>query len=224
MGKLVVIGGSRGIGNAILKEQLQSRECVNISRNAPEQAHDNLEHFNCDITSEELPDIDAVDALVYCPGSINLRGFSSLKEEDFKEDFEINVIGAIKAIKKYFRQLKKSDNASITMFSTVAVEQGMAFHASVAASKAAVEGLTRSLAAEFAPQIRVNCIAPTIVNTELAARILSNEKSKENLINKHPLKRILDPEDVAAMATYLLHARGVTGQVLGIDCGLSRLR
>jgi len=155
MSGLVIIGGSKGIGNSIIQKSLNARVIHNISRS--HVSGPQLTHHSLDILHDELPILEApLSSLVYCPGSINLKPISSLKIEDFRADLEINLIGAIKAIKHFHKQLKKSDNASITLFSTVAVSQGMPFHASVAAAKAGVEGLTRSLAAELAPKIRVN--------------------------------------------------------------------
>jgi len=135
-------------------------------------------------------------------------------------------MGAIKSIKQYLKALKKNNGGSIVLFSTVAVAQGMPFHSSVAVSKAGVEALTKSLAAELAPQIRVNCVAPSITDTPLASGILRNEKSREKLIQRHPLKKILEAEDVAHMVSFLTSDKsgGITGQVMAVDAGLSSLR
>jgi NAD(P)-dependent dehydrogenase (short-subunit alcohol dehydrogenase family) len=223
--KHLIIGGSKGIGAELLKQFVaQNEECVVFSRTGIQNLP-GVEHIELDVTTDELPDLEDIKTITYCPGSINLKPISSLKEEDFLTDFSINVLGAIRVIKKYHRQLK-ANNGSIVLFSTVAVQQGMPFHASVAVSKAGVEGLTRSLAAEFAPTIRVNCIAPTITDTPLAAGLLRNEKIRENTAERHPLKRFLAPQEISGMAAYLHSnlAVGITGQVIGIDAGLSRLR
>jgi NAD(P)-dependent dehydrogenase (short-subunit alcohol dehydrogenase family) len=174
MRKIVVVGGSKGIGNAIIKNLLQENEVVNISRTPPEMTHQNLTHYSCDILTDELPNLEGVDSLVYCPGSINLKPVSRLSLEDFRTDFEINVLGAVKSIQKYLPQLKKGENPSILLFSTVASKLGMPFHASIATSKSGVEGLVKSLGAELAPTIRVNAIAPTVTNTDLASKLLRN--------------------------------------------------
>lgn len=223
MSRLIVIGGSKGIGNAIVSSLLSSYdEIVNISRTEPEQRHSNLKHYNCDVVNDELPDIDSADGLVYCPGSINLKPINRLSIDDFKNDFEINVLGAVKAIQKYLPALKNGKKPSILLFSTVAAKLGMPFHASVAASKSAVEGLTKSLGAELAPTIRVNAIAPTVTDTELASKLLRNERMIENMNERHPLKKYLQPQEVADMAEFLLSEKGasLSGQVFEMDCGI----
>lgn len=222
MKKIIVIGGSKGIGNAIVKSLLSSNNVVNISRTAPEGEHDNLTHFNCDVINDELPDIDAADGLVYCPGSINLKPINRLSIDDFKNDFEINVIGAVKAIQKYLPVLKNGTNPSIVLFSTVASKLGMPFHASVAASKSAVEGLTKSIGAELAPTVRVNAIAPTVTDTDLASKLLRNDRMIENMKERHPLKKYLQPSEVADMATFLLSDKSLSlsGQIFEMDCGI----
>ena len=142
--------------------------------------------------------------------------------DEFREDFEINVIGAVKVIQKYISSLKKSTNASILLFSTVATKLGMPYHASVAASKSAVDGLVKTLGAELAPKVRVNAIAPTITNTDLASKLLRNEKVIENMIERHPLKKILNPEEVAKMAKFLIStdAASISGQTFNLDAGI----
>ncbi|MFK7833187.1 MAG: SDR family NAD(P)-dependent oxidoreductase [Winogradskyella sp.] len=223
MSRLIVVGGSKGIGNAIVTSLLSSYdEVVNISRTAPETTHSNLKHYTCDILNDELPDIDEADGLVYCPGSINLKPINRLSIEDFKSDFDINVIGAVKAIQKYLPALKKGNKPAILLFSTVAAKLGMPFHASVAASKAAIEGLTKSLGAELAPTIRVNAIAPTVTDTDLASKLLRNERMIENMNERHPLKKYLQPQEVADMAGFLLSekAASLSGQIFEMDCGI----
>ena len=222
MRKIVIVGGSKGIGQAIVSSLVDKNLVINISRSAPLKPHANLTHYNCDILSDDLPDIEAVDTLIYCPGSINLKPISRLKLDDFREDFEINVIGAVKFIQKYLPKLKNGTHPSILMFSTVAAKLGMPYHASVAAAKSAVEGLTKSLGAELAPTIRVNAIAPTVTETDLAAKILRNEKMIENITERHPLKKFLKPNEVADLATFLISekANSISGQIYELDCGI----
>ncbi len=227
MRKILIIGGSKGIGEAILLSQLeQNNKVVNISRSETKISHANLEHYNCDILNDELPYLEEVDSLIYCPGSINLKPISSLKLDDYRNDFEINVIGAIKAIQFYTNALKNSKTASVLLFSTVAVKIGMPYHSSVAVAKAGVEGLVRSLAAEWLSSIRINAIAPTLTNTELSARFLRNDKMIENSKERHPLKLILEVNDVADMADYLISekARALSGQVFELDGGITTIK
>jgi NAD(P)-dependent dehydrogenase (short-subunit alcohol dehydrogenase family) len=222
MRNTVIIGGSKGIGKEIVKNLIENNHVFNISRTEPEEFNPNLTHFSVDILSDELPDIENIDTLIYCPGSINLKPISRLKLEDFRNDFEVNVIGAVKAIQKYLPALKKGNSPNILLFSTVATKLGMPFHASVAASKSAIEGLTKSLGAELAPTIRVNAIAPTVTNTDLASKLLRNERMIENITERHPLKKFLEPNEVADMATFLTSnkAKSISGQIFELDCGI----
>ncbi len=222
MKNIVIIGGSKGIGSAILLQQLENNRVYNISRNTPNLSHPNLIHHSLDILKDTLPDIENIDTLIYCPGSINLKPIGSLSIDDFRNDFEINVIGAVKAIQKYLPVLKKGINPSIILFSTVATKLGMPFHASIASAKAGVEGLVKSLGAELASVVRINAIAPTITDTTLAAGILRNDRMRENMVDRHPMKGYLKPEEVASMANYLIsdHARSISGQVFEMDYGI----
>ena len=222
MKTIVLIGGSKGIGKAILNSLLETHYIINISRSVPESKHQNLTHYSCDVLNDELPNVDTLDSLIYCPGSINLKPISRLSLADFREDFEINVIGAVKAIQKYLPKLKAGQQPSVLLFSTVAAKLGMPYHASIAAAKSGVEGLVKSLAAELAPTIRVNAIAPTVTDTDLAAKLLRNEKMIENIKERHPLKKFLNPEEVAEMASFLISdkAGSLTGQIFEMDCGI----
>lgn len=222
MKNIVIIGGSKGIGNAILLQQLESNQVHNISRNVPEITHPNLKHYSLDVLQDALPDIENIDVLIYCPGSINLKPIVSLSIDDFRNDFEINVIGAVKTIQKYLPVLKKGSNPSIVLFSTVAAKLGMPFHASIATAKAGIEGLVKSLGAELASVVRINAIAPTITETTLSAGILRNDRMKENMMERHPMKNYLKAEEVASMANYLIsdQAKSISGQVFEMDYGI----
>ena len=222
MKNIVIIGGSKGIGNAILRQQVENNSVFNISRNAPDMTHANLTHFSLNVLQDALPEIENIDTLIYCPGSINLKPIGSLSVEDFRTDFEINVIGAVKAIQKYLPTLKKGIDPSIVLFSTVAVKLGMPYHASIATAKAGVEGLVKSLGAELASVIRINAIAPTITETTLAAGILRNDRMKENMVERHPMKGYLKPEEVASMAHFLIseNAKSISGQIFEMDYGI----
>ena len=222
MKTFIVVGGSRGIGASLVQILSKNNKVINISRHAPEFSSDNLTHYSADILQDDLPEIDNCDGLVYCPGSINLKPFSRLKLDDFREDYEINVIGAVKTIQTYLPKLKSGQKPSIVLFSTVAAKLGMPYHASIAAAKAGIEGLTKSLGAELAPTIRVNAIAPTVTDTDLASKLLRNEKMIENITERHPLKKYLNPEEVAEMAAFLLSekAAAISGQTFEMDCGI----
>ncbi len=222
MKNILIIGGSKGIGFEIIKQQLTQNRVYNISRNSPDIFNPNLTHYGLDILTDDLPEIEAIDALIYCPGSINLKPINSLSIEDFKNDFEINVIGAVKTIQKYLPVLKKGNHPSIILFSTVAAKLGMPFHASIATAKAGVEGLVKSLGAELASVVRINAIAPTITETTLAAGILRNDRMKENMMERHPMKNYLKPEEVANMANFLIseNAKSISGQVFEMDYGI----
>jgi len=199
---------------------------VMIQRNASGVISDNVTEYLVDVLNEELPDLESLDTLVYCPGSINLKPFSRLTEEDFKNDYEINVLGAIRVLQKYLPLLKKGTSPSVLLFSTVAVKMGMPFHASISAAKGAVEGLMKSLAAEYAPKIRFNAIAPTLTNTRLAEKILRNDKLKDLSADRHPLKRYLEPDEVAEMASFIISDKGsaLSGQIIEMDCGIVNLK
>lgn len=222
MKNILIVGGSKGIGNAVLQQQLEQNRVFNISRTEPEFVHSNLTHFSLNVLQDELPNIENIDTLIYCPGSITLKPISGLSVDDFRNDFEINVIGAVKVIQKYLPVLKKGNQPSIVLFSTVAVKLGMPFHASIATAKAGVEGLVKSLGAELAPTIRVNAIAPTITETSLSASILRNDRMKENMIERHPMKSYLKPDEVANMVDFLISekANSISGQIFEMDYGL----
>jgi len=222
MKNIVIIGASKGIGSAILLQQLETNKVYNISRNVPDISHPNLIHYTADVLQDALPEIENIDTLIYCPGSINLKPIGSLSIDDFRNDFEINVIGAVKTIQKYLPVLKKGTNPSIVLFSTVAAKLGMPFHASIATAKAGVEGLVKSLGAELASVVRINAIAPTITETSLSAGILRNDRMKENMVERHPMKGYLKPEEVASMANYLIsdQAKSISGQVFEMDYGI----
>ena len=229
---IFIVGGSSGIGLELVKVLSNSHyETYVGSRNNNTLAEiPEVHHLALDVKAESL-DLEALPeilhGLVYCPGSIVLKPFQRLAIDDFLEDYIINLLGAVKVIQGCLKRLKKSPTgASIILFSTVAVKTGMAFHASVASAKAAVEGLTRSLAAEFAPRIRVNAIAPSLTDTPLAQNLLSSEEKRQASAERHPLKRIGSPRDIAQLAAHLLSDNGawITGQIIHVDGGMSSLR
>lgn len=231
MKKYLIIGGTSGIGLEITKLLVaKNNQVIVISRQKRNiEELNNVIFYSADVTKpiEELPEIDdKLNGLVYCPGTINLKPFKNLKIDDFKYDFEINFLGAVKIINKYLNNLNQTDGASIVLFSTVAVQTGMPYHSSIASAKGAVEGLTRSLAAEFAPKIRVNCIAPSLTNTPLAEKFLNSESKLQSSIDRHPLKRIGNPTEIAELVYFLLSDSSsfITGQIIKVDGGISSIR
>ncbi len=223
MKTFLFIGANSDVALATLKKiENQGNKVICVTRN---QSDELPQALLGNAVSNELPEIeDNIDGLVYFPGSITLKPFRSLKQTDFQNELEINVLGAINTIQKY--QAKLNQGASIILFSTVAVQVGMPFHSAVSVAKGAVEGLTRALAAEFAPKIRVNCIAPSLTNTKLAQKFLSTPEKEEMAGQKHPLKKVGKKEDLANAVAFLLgdNSNWMTGQVLHIDGGMSTLK
>jgi len=228
MKRYLIIGGSSGIGKSLAHMLVEGGNEVFATYNQNEiENTDGMHAHQLDVTTDFTLDFlpETLDGLVYCPGSINLKPFSRLKPESYLEDYNLQVVGAVKAIKQCIPLLKKSEHASIVMFSTVAVQKGFGFHAQVAASKGAIEGLTRSLAAEFAPGIRINAIAPSLTDTPLAEKILNTDQKRTANAERHPLHRVGKPQDIAAMANFLLgeESSWITGQILHVDGGMSSL-
>jgi len=226
--RILLIGGNSGIGLASAQHLLaQGHQLLAACRTPGPLAQLGIATQPFEATGEvdlELP--DALDGLIYFPGSISLKPFHRLTEDDFLKDFHINCLGAAKAIQAALPALKQAESASIVLFSTVAVAQGMAFHASIAAAKGAVEGLAKSLAAELAPKIRVNAIAPSLTDTALAGSLLNSDAKKDAAAKRHPLQQVGRPEDVAELVGFLMSdaSRFMSGQILRTDGGLSTLR
>lgn len=226
MKNILIIGASSGIGKATAERLLAEKYIVQATYN--ENPVNEVNYHHLDVTADELnldfvP--DELHGLVYCPGSINLKPFHRIKPEDFASDLQLQTIGAIKTIQAVLPNLK-AGKGSIVLFSTVAVQQGFNFHSQVSVSKGAIEGLTRALSAEFAPTIRVNCIAPSLTDTPLAGRLLNSDQKKEANAERHPLKRIGEVQDIAAAVSYLLSddSSWMTGQVLKVDGGMSSIK
>ncbi len=225
---ILLIGGNSGIGLATARLLLdQGCTVIAAARTAgpleelgiPVQPFDAMNPGPL-----ELPPV--LDGLVYFPGSISLKPFHRLTPADFLHDYQVNCLGAVAALQSALPSLKATPTASVVLFSTIAVAQGLSFHASIAAAKGAVEGLTRSLAAEFAPKIRVNAIAPSLTDTPLASSLLNTEAKREASAKRHPLQQVGDPTDLAQLTAFLLSdaAKFFTGQVLHPDGGLSSVR
>lgn len=227
----LVVGGSSGIGLALVNKLVNEGHQVWSASRQKGDIPSSVNYIELDVTASEnqlkqnLPDV--LDGVAYCPGTINLKPFPRLTEADFLADFNVNVLGAVKTIQICFPSLKKSQNASVLLFSTVAVQTGMGFHASIAASKGAIEGLTKSLAAEFASsKIRVNALAPSLTETPLAHNLISTPEKKEVSDKRHPLGRIGTANELAEAAFFLLSDKStwITGQILAIDGGMSSVR
>ncbi len=228
MKNILLIGGSYGIGLAIAKALANDNNVFVASRTAEGLSDLNVTHLTFDAQTDTL-DVSklpaVIDGLVYCPGSINLRPFKGLKIETFESDLQINFIDMVKVVQTVLPQLTASNQSSIVLFSSVAASMGMPFHTSVAAAKGAIEGFAKALAAEYAPKIRVNVIAPSLTNTPLADKFLNNESKQEKSAERHPLKRFGQPDDLAQMATFLLSEKSswMSGQILHVDGGMSTL-
>ena len=229
MRNYLIIGGSSGIGKSVAELLHAEGAVVHATYNSTAPSNSQIAYHHLDIESEELdlsfvPEV--LDGLVYAPGTINLKPFHRIKPEEFTKDYNLQVLGAVRVIQSVLNNLKKSDLASIVLFSTVAVQQGYNFHSQVAASKGAIEGLVKALAAEFAPEIRVNAVAPSITQTKLAERLPSTPEKIEQSASRHPLNRVGDPNDIANTVEFLLSEKSswVTGQILHVDGGASTIR
>lgn len=225
---ILLIGGSHGIGLKLASQLQKDHKVFIASRTADELDDLEATHIKYDVLEDELNTEDLpeqLDGFVYCPGSIDLKPFKMLSQDHFEKDFRLNFLGLVKSLKAVEDRLKKSNQASLIFFSTVAVKTGMPFHTSVAASKGAIEGFAKSLAAEYAPSFRVNVIAPSLTDTPLAEKLLGSDKKKDKMKERHPLKRVGTTDDIANIARFLLSEESswITGQILGVDGGLSTL-
>lgn len=231
MENYLIIGASSGIGKALATQLANSGHQVfgTFNKHEINSEKPNLQYFKLDVMDENMA-IDflpeKLDGLIYCPGTINLRPFERIKPADFAADYNLQVLGAIKSIQAVASKLKNSESASIILFSTVAVQMGLPFHSQVAASKGAIEGLTKALAAEYAPKIRVNCIAPSLTETPLAEALLNTEQKREANAQRHPLKRFGTTDDIVYMIEFLLSKKSswITGQIMHVDGGMSTLK
>jgi NAD(P)-dependent dehydrogenase (short-subunit alcohol dehydrogenase family) len=227
MSVVAIIGATSGIGLAIAEKAIaQGHEVHSFSGrtgNPSSLLHQQYNAVDPGLTPINVP--EKVDHLIYTPGSINLKPFHRITNEEWIQEFNINVLGAVQTIRLFLPALKQGTNSSVTLFSSVAAQTGMPFHTSIAAMKGAVEGLTRSLAAEFAPHIRVNAIAPSLTETPLAEKLTATPEKKESAGKRHPLQRIGTAQDQADAAIFLMfHAPWMTGQILKVDGGLSALK
>lgn len=232
MANYLIVGAGRGIGLASAQLLSQNHQVYAISRQStPELAALNLSFLEADTMDSSL-DLkgflpETLDGLVYCPGSITLKPFNRLTDDDFLLDFNQNVLGAIRVIQAALPALRKAKQSSVVLFSTVAVQTGMPYHASIAVAKGGIEALVRSLAAEYVSAgIRFNAIAPSLTDTALASSLLATPEKREALAKRNPMQRLGNPEEMARMTAFLLDRENswINGQVLALDGGLSSLR
>lgn len=226
MKNILLIGGSHGIGLSMAKQLVQHNNVLIASRTSEDLGNLNVTHIPFDATKDEIDTTalpEEIHGFAYCPGSINLKPFKMMGLETFEEDMQLNFFSLVKVVKAI--SPKMSEGSSMVFFSTVAVGTGMPFHTSVAAAKGAIEGFAKSMAAEYAPKIRINVVAPSLVDTQLATRLLSNDRKREMMSQRHPLKRIGKSEDIANIAVFLLSDKSswMTGQIVGVDGGMSTL-
>ncbi|WNM18236.1 SDR family NAD(P)-dependent oxidoreductase [Flavobacterium capsici] len=228
MKNILLIGGSYGIGLAIAKELQYDNKVFIASRTKENMSDMNVTHIPFDATTDtldvnHLPEV--IDGLVYCPGSINLRPFRGLKIDAFESDMNINFISMVKVLQTVLPNLTASNQSSVVLFSSVAASMGMPFHTSIAAAKGAVEGFAKALAAEYAPKIRVNVIAPSLTDTPLANKFLNSDEKKDKSAQRNPLKKVGTSEDLAQMASFLLSEKSnwISGQIFHVDGGMSTL-
>ena len=227
---ILVVGGSSGVGREIVRALSACGDHIlAASRNEGDTtglAGVSWQRYDASDRTALLELPESLDGLVYCPGTIQLKPFGRLSDDDFLAEMEVNFLGAVRAIRLAHAALRKSDSASIVLFSTVAVGTGLPYHAGIASAKGALEGLARTLAAEFAPKIRVNCLALSLTDTPLPASLLASEEKRRASAERHPLKRIGDAGEVAKAAVFLLGSDSgfMTGQILKLDGGLSTLK
>ncbi|HNF69291.1 MAG TPA: SDR family oxidoreductase [Chitinophagales bacterium] len=230
MAHYLIIGASSGIGREVVNQLISSGHQVTATYNNHNADLDSAvtwHHFNA-IDAEPIINWmpDHLDGVVYCPGSIQLKPFHRIHAQQFADDYQLQVSGMIRILQAAYPALKKSSHAAVVMYSTVAVQRGFTFHTLVSASKGAIEGFARALAAEWAPSIRVNVIAPSITDTPLAEGLLNTAEKIDANAQRHPLKRIGTAQDIAKMTTFLLSpdSAWITGEILHVDGGMHSIK
>jgi NAD(P)-dependent dehydrogenase (short-subunit alcohol dehydrogenase family) len=231
MNNILVIGAGNGIGLELVKSLKNTANVFAVSRSFSEELNNTgvpviwEDALTTTLNENFLPEV--LHGVVYCPGSISLKPFNRFTLDDFENDFRQNVLGAVRILQQVLPNLKKANGAGVVLFSTVASKLGMPFHASIATSKAAVEGLTKSLAAEWAAsKIRVNALALSLSDTQLASGLLNTPEKREAAAKRHPLQEIGNPEKIASLVSFLLSENGdwITGQIIGVDGGLGSVK
>ena len=232
--KYLIFGATGSVGSNLSKQLKDSGKEIHLVGRNKDEVNLHAEKLDCSFTVADVMEdnfinkvknqIDDVKGIAYCVGSIDLKPLKLIKEEDFHKCMKLNLYSAVEIIKSYQDTLKKN-NGAIVFFSTVAAQRGFTNHSIIASTKAAVEGLTVSLAAEFAPYIRVNCIAPSLTNSKIAKPMLRNEAIAKGIAKAHPLKRLGEGKDSASLAKFLIteDSAWVTGQIIAVDGGRSKL-
>ena len=232
--KYLVFGATGSIGSSLAEQLVSSEHSVHLVGRNESELKSISEKLGCTNTVADVledgfiekvkNDISEIKGIAYCVGSIDLKPLRMVTEQDFNKCMKLNLYSAVEAIKSYQESLKKN-KGSIVLFSTVAAQRGFTNHAIIASAKAAIEGLTVSLAAEFAPNIRVNCIAPSLTNSKIAEPMLKNKALAEGIAKAHPLKRLGEGKDSASLAKFLMtnESSWITGQIIAVDGGRSKL-
>ena len=232
--KYLIFGATGSIGSNLAEQLKSSGHDIHLVARNEEMVSTIANKLGCSFTVADVlednfiekvkADVSEIKGIAYCVGSIDLKPLRMVKEEDFNKCMKLNLYSAVEIIKGYQESLKKN-KGSIVLFSTVAAQRGFTNHAIIASAKAAVEGLTVSLAAEFAPNIRVNCIAPSLTNSKIAEPMLKNKVLAEGIAKAHPLKRLGEGKDSASMAKFLISEESswITGQIIAVDGGRSKL-
>lgn len=224
---ILLIGGSYGIGQEIIHLLKDSYTIHSASRSTPTPS-EAVTYHQFDVLTDSIATLDLpekIHGFVYCPGTINLKPFKMMPIAQFQKDMDVNFMSLVKVVQELMPNFKAAEQSSLVFFSSVAVQTGMPYHTSIAAAKGAIEGFAKALAAEYAPSLRVNVIAPSLTDTPLAKRLLNTDEKKLQMGERHPLKRIGNSKDIATAAKFLLteDSSWITGQVLGVDGGLSTL-
>ena len=232
--KYLIFGATGSIGSSLAEQLTGSGNNVHLVGRNETELKDISEKLGCTFTVADVledgfiekvkNDISEIKGIAYCVGSIDLKPLRMVTEQDFNKCMKLNLYSAVEAIKGYQEILKKN-KGSIVLFSTVAAQRGFTNHAIIASAKAAIEGLTVSLAAEFAPNIRVNCVAPSLTNSKIAEPMLKNKALADGIAKAHPLKRLGEGKDSAALAKFLMTEASswMTGQIIAVDGGRSKL-